>query len=161
MILPPPQPSPASGCHGGGRDPRQREGAGRHMTQIGRTSTVPYLAPGQRDAGEGRVEVRHVDHIIAAELFLGLREGPVQHLGLAVGDAHRGRRRGRPQPVGRDRYLGVAQRLAIGHVGVDDFIRLLGPGTLGRPLVAIDQQHVLHCYHSSVIERPSTGRPTE
>jgi hypothetical protein len=39
--------------------------------------------------------------------------------------------------------------LMIGH--------LLARHALGRPLVAINRQHVLHRFHSSIIERPAIG----
>jgi hypothetical protein len=62
------------------------------------------------------VEIGHIDQVIAAELLLGLGEGPSTTLVLAIFDADRGGRGGRPQPVGGDPYLGVAQRLRVGHI---------------------------------------------
>ena len=70
-----------------------------------------------RRPGEGGVEIGHVDDVVAAELLLGLGVGAVEHLGLAVGDAHRGRRRRRPQAVAAAHDPGLAHRLGIGAVG--------------------------------------------
>src|SRR5438046_10448435 len=66
-----------------------------------------------RRPGECRVEIRHVDQEIAAELFLSLGIGAVERRGLAVRDAHQRCVARGPEPVRADADAFLAQRFAI------------------------------------------------
>src|SRR6266508_1289882 len=93
---------------------------------------------------DGLVQVLAVDHVVAAELLLGLREGPVGGERPAVPDPHGGGGGGRVQRLARleepavDDVLGEAV-VRRGHGGG------VGLGGLGeRLLVAVDGKHVAH-----------------
>src|SRR6266545_2893906 len=101
------------------------------------------------------VEVLAVDQVVAAELLLGLGEGPVGGERLAAADLHGGRGAGR------------LERLAALHqAAVDDVLgelvvglvlgRALGLGEAGL-LVAVDQQRVFHA--SSLLARRRESPP--
>src|SRR6516165_9459222 len=75
--------------------------------------------------GQSGIEIGHLDQVIAAELLLGLGERTVEHVGLAIFDADRGRGRRRPEPIGGHQYLGVLQGLGVGYISVDRLGHLL------------------------------------
>src|SRR6188472_1338115 len=52
-----------------------------------------------RGPRERRVEVGHVDEVVAAELFLGVGVRTVEHLRFAIDGAHGGRRGDRLQAI--------------------------------------------------------------
>src|SRR3954471_21767575 len=52
-----------------------------------------------RSDGDGLIEVPRLDQVVPAELFLGLREGPVRGEPLAVADPDGGRGAGRLQGI--------------------------------------------------------------
>src|SRR5262249_355155 len=101
-------------------------------------------AGASRRPGNGSVEIGHVDHVVSAELLLGLGVRSIEHLGLAVGDAHGARRRGWPQALAADDDARVGHGFRIGAEGG---VHLGGFGlvpALHVRFVGIDQQQVLH-----------------
>jgi hypothetical protein len=84
-------------------------------TKTGRTSTPPVVAQGARAAHSSAVvEVGHVDHTVAAELFLGVGKGAVLHLSLVAAHAQRGAGHGREEAVAAERNAGLSHGIGIG-----------------------------------------------
>src|SRR5947199_392698 len=75
-----------------------------------------------RGPGERRIEVGHIDEIVAAELLFGLDIRAVEHLGFAVGDAHCGCSGYRLQAIGRFVDAGLFERFGVGPVSCHGFL---------------------------------------
>ena len=66
-------------------------------TGLGQKAVDVWIGPCQSFViGDESIKIRGVDHVVAAELFLRLGIGAVQHLRFTVAGAHRGRVAGRP-----------------------------------------------------------------
>ena len=126
------------------------------MTQIGRTSTVPWPEAGQRAAQESAaVEIRHVDEKVASELLLRLRVGAVEHLRFAVRDLYRRRGRGRLQPARSLEASDFCQRLHERHVG-REALTLLFRGHFGNALWSVYSSN-MYCIGSLLVEVLGAG----
>src|SRR5262249_5423157 len=103
---------------------------------------------GRRASGrpvERVVEVWHVDHVVAAELFLGFGERPILNLALTVPQPDGRRAAGELKPCAADHHSGLGQRLGVGPVGAPvSFLSLLVGGVGKVVLVLVDQDRFFH-----------------
>src|SRR2546422_144313 len=104
----------------------------------------------------GLVEISGLDQVVAAELFLGLGEGPVGRRELAISYADRGGGLGRLQPVRPDVVTALLDVIGELHVLTHPLVRV-GLRPL-RPLglVRVDQAQVLHSSLRIGVEWPWT-----
>src|SRR6266540_2744985 len=114
--------------------------------------------------GDRRIEIGHVDQIVAAKLLLGLGERAVGHERATIGEPHGGGGRDRLQRLAGNmlsRLLQIGGVLPPGvHLSSLGFRRF---GCCGL-LVPVDQQQVahtfLHCYTSTGCTDTSNGSST-
>ena len=81
----------------------------RHRPDRAHLDDAVTRARAARRPADRGVEIGHVDEVVAAELLLRVRIRAVQHLRLAVGEPHGGRRGARLQPVRADQRAGLRQ----------------------------------------------------